>query len=445
LPGVCRSATLLLIASALTRSAQAEVIRLEALEQQALARRAEPTNRASTRRARAAVSLARSATRPTFALNGEAAIAPGGALIRVRDVNGDEYRVPGSRPLGDADAFAPEPRYGATLSVAARLYDFGRSADKVAAAEASSRAVAAETTATADRVVRDVHQAYLEWLVAAGRARLARENLEAAHTRGLAVQGRVEEGSLPPASLLTSRAEEARSSLELVQARGGLTAARLALEATIGAPLPESAEPDASLLDAAPKATRSRQSASLVALQRRRDASLANARSLSRPSAPVLGGAAEAGVRGQNGLVLPVYKLGITLAVPLSDGGALSAQEELAKAEAAELAAEASELSRTLSNQEASARAAWANASERVTAAEQVRAAAEAVLRAAEDRNQLGTGSVESVIDARAETTRAALEVLLARAARTDAVLRLRELGSGTGPASSLSVRADAP
>jgi hypothetical protein len=55
------------------------------------------------------------------------------------------------------------------------------------------------------------------------------------------------------------------------------------------------------------------------------------------------------------------------------------------------------------------------------------------VLRAAEERNQIGAGSVESVIEAHAETTRAALEVMLARAARTDAALHLRELG--TAPA----------
>jgi outer membrane protein TolC len=142
----------------------------------------------------------------------------------------------------------------------------------------------------------------------------------------------------------------------------------------------------------------------------------------------VLAGLAEAGVRGQNGLVLPLYRVGVTLTIPLLDGGAQSAQEELAKAEAAELAASAAELGRALSNDEASARAAWENAGQRLAAAEEVQRVSELVLRAAQERSELGAGSVESVIDARAQSTRAALEVLLARAARTDAALHLREL-----------------
>lgn len=430
---ICSAA--LLMAPALTPCAHAELVRLETLERRALQRRALPSEHAKASGARAAVSLARSAYHPTLALNGDAAVAPGSALIRVADVNGDEYRVPGSRPLGDSQALAPEPRYGLTLSLAGNIYDFGRTADRVAAAQASALAVQAEVEANADRVLRDVHRAYLEWLVAEGRLQLASQSLDEARARRQAVQGRVEEGSLPEAALFASRTDEAKSELELVQARGSLTAARLTLEAVSEVQLSSTAEPDAGLLDISPGRERARPSASATALSRRRDAALANARSYARPSAPVVAAALEAGVRGQNGLILPIYRVGVTISVPLSDGGAASAREEMAKAEAAELLAAADDVGRELSNQEASAHAQWANAGERVTAAEQLRLAAEQVLRAAEERHDVGAGSVEAVIDARTQLLRARSEVLLARATRADAVLRLRELGriSGSG------------
>lgn len=412
-----------------TRGARATPVTLKSLEEKALTRRANvDAERARASRARAQVDLARASGYPTLSFDADTSLAPGDSLITVRDVDGHDYRVVGSRPLGTAGAFTPEVRYGASLVLEGTIYDFGRTSGRIDAARAGSQAVRADAAAARAAVLTRVRQAYLDWIVARAAADIAARAADNARARRKAVQGYVDEGKRPPADLLAARLDEAEARLDRVEAQGRAQAARLALEGAVGTRLPSDAEPDASLLDAAPPAPSRRPAPQLLALERRRDAALAEARSHAGPWTPVLSGTAGAGVYAQRADVFPAFRLGISLVVPLWDGGAESARRDAARARAAELSARAGELRSDLASSEAAAHAAWRNAHSRVEVAKQFDDAAEAALRSAEERYNLGKGSVEAIIKARTEETRAALRLLQARGARAGAVLRLRAL-----------------
>ena len=131
-----------LTALLVTRTASAGVVSLEELEAKAVERRG-ATAAADRRVARASaeIDLARSAYAPSAALSVEASGAPGGRLVGVRDSGGTELLVAGSRRIGEPDAFVPLPRYGAVLSIQARLYDFGHTRAGVLAAVAAKALV----------------------------------------------------------------------------------------------------------------------------------------------------------------------------------------------------------------------------------------------------------------------------------------------------------------
>jgi outer membrane protein TolC len=109
----------------------------------------------------------------------EAWAGPGGRLIRVEDVDGEQYRVAGSRTLGDSDSLTPEPRYSASLSLTSQIYDFGRTRASVQAAEAELTATEASVLAEQRQIVNSVREAYLDWLSAHASRAIARENVEA--------------------------------------------------------------------------------------------------------------------------------------------------------------------------------------------------------------------------------------------------------------------------
>jgi outer membrane protein TolC len=415
-------------------AARAEVIPLAVLEQTALeTRSALAAQKAKARAAEARVRLARS-TGPSLALTAQGALSPGSQPVRVIDVHGNEYLVPGSRAIGQEGAFVPTPQYGLGLTLQGRLYDFGRTRATVRAAGVGLDATHAETEAERARILHEVRAAYLGWVVAHAATAIARQSSENARKHRELVEAAVEDGSRPASDLPAVRADEARARLRLIEARGRETSARTALEAAVEQPLPPAAEPDPAMLDMAPPSGGPARSAELVALERRRDAAFAQARSFERPSLPTLDATAEAGPRGQGARIFPAYRVGVLLSIPLWDDGSHDAQRAIASAEASELSARADELARALSRERAQALADLRNAEERLRAADALRLALEDSVRLAEERYELGgAGTLETILQARAAMADALLEVLQARAARADAVLRLRELPSGSG------------
>jgi outer membrane protein TolC len=254
----------------------------------------------------------------------------------------------------------------------------------------------------------------------------ARRALADAEQRRTLVEGRIQDGVRPPADAVAVQRFEAAARLEEAELRGARDAAREELALAVGAALPAAAEPDFSLLDRTPKRSASaRSQPELDALRRKREAALATARVHDRGWYPILAAEGEAGVHAQSDQVFPAYQLGLSLSMPLWDGGMQRARAELARAEAMELSVQARQAEHSLSSRQSSLKRAFDNASERVTLADQVRALSAQELRNAEERYTLGRGSIEALLDARAALTRADSTLLLARLARAEAALGL--------------------
>lgn len=414
----------LLVAAA---PAGAGVVRLETLEAQVTTAR--PTvGAARVAGAEAEVELAKSAYMPQFAVTGDLSLAPGGRLVSVHDTSGEEYLVQGTRTVGEEGAFTPLPRYGVVLSAQQRIYDFGRTASAVRAAEAGARAARADDEATRGSRLRTLRVAYLRWVGTQVALESARREKEDAATRRQVVATRIGEGVRARADLGALELREASADLEAVRAEGEVATARLDVEIAVGARLPADATPDTSILDReAPKPPAGDSDATATALDGQRDAALATARAAELGRAPTLAAAAEAGIRGQSEELFPAYRAGVTLVVPLWDGGAMSARAAAARAQAAELSARSRELRDKKRAVKSRAQSEVAGAAARLAAAERLRAAAAKLAGDAEERYRLGDGPVEQVLEARTQLARADHEVLLAKLARAEAALRLRE------------------
>lgn len=406
--------------------AGAEVVPLEALEARALGERpALEARRQRTRRARAALEIAESASRPSLGLGLDASVAPGGTLAEVEDVDGDRYLVSGSQALGDGGAFDPNFRYGATLRLDATIADFGRTAAATRAARAERSAARAEEQATRAEIVARVRSSYLAWIAAHELVSVAEQTAAAAAARRARVETLVEEGARPESDRAPIRSDEALARLELARAQGRLRQARLVLEEAVGAPLPGAAEPDRTILTRAPAERPPPAEPAVLVLQRQREAARQNARAAERQASPVLSGRAEAGVYGQFDSLFPAYRVGLSLAVPLWDGGRQAAQASALRASAAELDARARDVQAARDAADERARADVESAEARLTIAGELVEACETRLRQAEERYDLGAGSIEAIAEARTTLLRARSEVVLARVDRAAALLRL--------------------
>lgn len=409
--------------------AHAEVLLLKDLERKALELRgATSSERAHAAGSRAEIGLARSAYMPTATLNAGINLAPGTVLTELPNKPG--YLVQASPPLSVSDgntgaAIRPHPRYTATLALQSRLYDFGRTAAAVDAAEAKLSAVGAEGRSQRAQLIAEVRGAYFEWMVRTAAYNASQRTLADARQRRELVEGFIKDGVRPPADRVPVLRYEAAARLEEVKARGERDAALDQLALTVGASLPDSGEPDSSLLERAQISSAAPSTADASALRRKRDAALANARAHERWQLPVLAATAEGGVRGQDNYLFPSYQLGVSLTMPLWDGGSENARAEMARAEAMSLDVQARQADYAARAQNTGFKRRFYNAAERVKAAEEVRTLAETELRNAEDRYSLGQGSIEAVLDARAALTSADSDLLLARLARAEASLRL--------------------
>jgi len=407
---------------------RADVVRLGELEKRAIEVRAGvAAERARVGAASARVDAARAPLYPTIVGTAQVEAAPGGRLIRIRDIAGDEYLTQGWNELGNEGAFRPEVRYGASLAFTSRLYDFGRTASAVRAAEAEVGAARAGVRSAQVEIVLEVRAAYLGWLFAHGARRILSSNVEAALALRQAVEGRVAEGTRPAAELAVVRHDEARAGLELARAEGQLAAARLELERAAGVTLAGASEPDLSVLSqpSTPSATAEPQAPRVRAIEQQRDAALATARAHGRARAPVLSAAGEAGVRGQTDTFFPAYRLGVSLSVPIFDGGLSSASAAVAHAQANELGARAREARARSTFELAALRAELTAAENRLHFAAALEQAAGESLTHAEAQRDVAGGSSEAVIQARVRRAEAELEVLAARVARAQAGLRL--------------------
>jgi outer membrane protein TolC len=405
--------------------ARAEPVRLEELERRALSQRSSLAAASfRTSSARAQVAVARAPYSPTLAATVDGEMAPGGRLVRVADVEGDEYLVTGSRALGDPGVFTPDFRYGGALSFNSRLYDFGRTGSTVRAARAELAATTLQARAEQRSIVLDVRDAYVTWLAAFGVRDILHKSAEDARAlRGLE-EARVAEGTQPGARASSARYDEARAELELERAAAGLELARLALERAIGGKLSSTEEPDFALLDL-PASRDPAASPEADALERRSDALAAAADAHRAGSLPVLSANVDLGLRAQGGTAFPLYRLGLALSIPLLDGGLESASADQARSQASELSSLAREAraSASLVNQQGQVVA--ERAAREIVLARRLVEVAEQSLQHAKDQRELDGGS-QLIVQARLQRSRAELELFAARVARARAVLALR-------------------
>jgi outer membrane protein TolC len=218
----------------------------------------------------------------------------------------------------------------------------------------------------------------------------------------------------------------------------------------VGAPLSASAEPDRTLLDAETKVPdRSEQEASSRrALLQRFKAAKAQAAAQATLNRPQLGIGASFGMRistqdifdvderdpatgrpgyneGTKNNVFPLYTAGLTLNIPLWDGGFTRAGVDAARARADEAKADLEEFEQDRRFSQSQAELDADSALARLRTAQELVSVCAARLKDAEDGYELGASGIELIGQARGLLRRARTEELLARADHVAARLRM--------------------
>ena len=414
--------------------ARAEVVPLAVLEQRAVEKHALiRAGEARTRAADAELTQARSSNRPRLGFNADVNVAPGRTLVRLPDPNGrSDILVTGARDVrAGSAAFIPQVRTGADLTLGANLYDFGRTRAAIAASRAKVRTAKVDEEQTRAEIVGNVRGAYLAWLSAHQLLALSETTTADASRRSARASALVEEGARPRGELAPVEADRLLTELELERARGELEGARMLLEQSVGELLPTDATPDPQLLALSLAPDASESDPSLRLLDAQRAALQASAQLSRKTNAPVLSTALSVGLHAQGRLneggwsTFPTYVAGLSLAVPLWDGGSSRAASEAADARADEvrIRLEQAELAHTQAL--ARARLDVAHADKRAETAQKLLDVCKKRIADVEAGYELGAMQFEQVQQARALLRRAETELVMARVARAEAVLRV--------------------
>jgi outer membrane protein TolC len=404
--------------------AQAQPVRLAELE--ARSHSAKPWQRGRDARiwgARARIQAARAAYSPSVSLIADASMMPGQRIV---NING--YNVNATFPLGESsDAFYPAARYGAMLDLRSNLYDFGRTRDAVDAAEAEARAEQADVQSSELQSQRDVRAGYVRWATSHALWLIAHSTQQAAAetlTRTLAA---IEEGARPSADKTAAESGEGFAAIELERAAAELESARDDLAFLAAVELAEAAYPADDVLNATAFAAHSElgQKARLDALREHQSAARASARAHDHAYSPVISANAQAGVQGLNDKQFPVYKLGVSLIVPLWDGGSETAARAQAEARSAQLGAQAEELQRADTRARARSQTLKKQAERRIAVADKLLGICKTRVSQLEAATPLGAARYADLADARSAAARAQTELVLARALRAQVLLGL--------------------
>jgi outer membrane protein TolC len=407
-----------------TGALRADEIRLSDLEAHAL--RSRPAIAASDARiaqAKARIALARAAYAPALTLLGDASIAPGGQLVAL-PIAGSTYLVGGSKPISDAGAWTPRPRYGVSLDMRGTLYDFGRTEAAVDSAMAQRKAAQADARKAADDVVRDVRAAYVRWATAHALWAISSEAASAAQKRIGTTSAAIEEGARPTADRIASQTEAAFAQLELERASAELETARLDLSLVCVTDLAPEAQPQAEVLERGelPRIDKG-PDPSLAALEQQRAAAQSSARVHDRAFLPILTAQAQAGIQGQSASAFPVYRLGVGISVPLWDGGGDHALRDQAQGRASELEAQTRDYAQLREHERKRAQLMAEQAERRLQLAGQLVALTRERVAQLEEGYPLGAATLQQVADARGAQQKAATELVLAQAMRAEAQL----------------------
>jgi outer membrane protein len=419
------------------RGASAETLTLADVEARAQRERPELVERrASIDRANAELAAVRSKARPTLAAHLDLSASPGSQLVQIDDDGGNSYLVQGARKLGEAGALTPQARYAAVLAGKYTLLDFGRTSLGLRAAEAAISAERAGLIQAKVELVRVAREAYLAWIEAHQTWELARRDAEVTSSRTASVRELIQEGARPATDATLSAYDEQLSKLREARARRASSIAFESLAASVQSPLPPGSVPDLGVIEPPPTPAASADAAArsagepardqrLQALDRQRDAALSAAQAADRARSPALEAGAEIGVQGQDSDVFPVYRAGVSLSIPIFDGGAQSAVADQRRADARGLEARRQRLEQQIEAQRRAAENALLSAGEELGMSLGLLATAEALLQEAEDHYRSGSDTLERVLSAQRSLVQARREVLTSKLDNARARLEL--------------------
>ena len=396
--------------------ARAAVLTLAEVERCVVANDAASASKAETEAAAADLEAAGSGRRPVITLNTDASLAPGGHLVDVTSADGQHFLVQGSHTIRQSGAFDPVVRFGSVASVQATLFDFGRTASHIRAAEHRLRSNHSDAEAIRAENLRAAREAYLAWTVAYARLDIAERHARAVHAQAQAIRGSIAEGTSPPGKENAAREAEATVEIETLDATGDLERAAIAVRHIVGASWTPLSTPDLTFLDAPAVGSSSRTSFDAMALDEQAAASSALAESLVRDHAPLFTASGDLGVRGQDDSVFPVYRVGVVLTVPIWDGGLGSAQARAAQARSDQLRAEARSLLKASRDARERTAAELARATARLDAARRLQRLAQDDLDQARERYRLGAADLRALFDAYERLARAEDRELSAKA-----------------------------
>src|SRR6185312_13921326 len=138
---------------------------------------------------------------------------------------------------------------------------------------------------------------------------------------------------------------------------------------------------------------------------------------------PVLSANAQAGLQGLNENLFPVYRVGVSLIVPLWDGGTEAASRSQALARGAQLGAQADALERAEVRAGKRSQTLQRQAERRIGVADKLVTTCRKRVAQLEEASPLAAASYAELADARSALSRAETELVLARALRAQVML----------------------
>ena len=372
--------------------------------------------------ARARIQSARAAYSPTISFSTDAMLTPGQRIV---DING--FKVNAAFPIDEPGTFRPALRYGATFDVRGNLYDFGRTSDAVDAAEAEARAEQADARSAEEQSVRDLRAGYVRWASAHALWLIAQRTQRAAAESLARTRAAIEEGARPEADQTAAESGEGFAQLELERALAELESAREDLGFVAAVELADTAFPADDVLNATPMAApeAAGQNARSDMLRQQLAAAEASAHAHDHAFTPVVSASAQAGIQGLDENLFPIYRVGVSVLVPLWDGGSEAALRAQAHARAAQIGAQAEELERTARRARERSRTLKNQAERRIAVADKLLAVCRTRVAQLEAASPLGAASYVELSDARNSVARAETELVLARALRAQVLLGL--------------------
>jgi outer membrane protein len=345
--------------------------------------------------------------------------------------------VTSTSKLGDA---AATDSAQAQLRLSYVLFDFGKRKADIDAARSNSLAAELDTEAAAQAVILATVEKYFTHVEALETAAAARASVESAKVSLAAAQTRFDTGLASRLELLQAQSLLASSELAELRAQAGGSVAEAALAQQLGlrsnarvevAKLPEPSAVDLPPLDALMTQAKS-QRPEATAARRRLDAAAAQRRSAQALGKPTLSVSATGGRTSYFGNGLSNQSgIGVTLDIPLFDGGMSKNQRAYARAQESLAEANLDSQLRTVELAVVQAHAQMATSQSAYRSAQAFLQAASQAQDQAQGRYVAGVGSMTDWLDTQAKLASARQQHIAALLDWHDAKLALaRAVGS---------------